>query len=458
MYRCNRNIVLGAIMSDANYMALADSIAAEISAGRLKPGSRLPPQRTFAYKRGIAVSTAGRVYMELLRRGLVVGEVGRGTFVAGASSSPAVRGIPHEGYIDLEFNFPTVPQQTGCIARAMYSLQKADVAGAVGPVTGKQIETAKKVFTDFLATRMWSPSTDGLIFTGSGRQSIAAALSALVPVGGRIAVEALSYPVVKNIAKRIGAQLVAISMDDAGLLPDELARAHGKTSLSAIYLQPVMHNPLGVTMTPKRRAEIVAVARRLGIMIVEDRVYGFLSDAPPLAALAPEQCIVVDSLSKRLAPGVSVGVLHVPPPLRDRIWMTVRDGTWIVPPLTLNIATRMLQDRTVGDVVKLKRQEARKRQAIIKKTLAGFETAADPGSFHVWLKLSEGWRSEAFVTAAARAGVAVTPSSAFAMSAGYAPPAVRLGLGLPSHEELRIATTRLAEILRRRPEEMNITE
>src|SRR5690242_11269702 len=103
MYRCNRNIDLGAIMPNADYMGLADAIAANISAGRLKPGDRLPTQRTFAFEKKIAVSTAGRVYAELLRRGLVVGEVGRGTFVAGAANTTTPRGVPHDGYIDLEF-------------------------------------------------------------------------------------------------------------------------------------------------------------------------------------------------------------------------------------------------------------------------------------------------------------------------------------------------------------------
>src|ERR1700735_4846482 len=70
-------------MSKSEYLKLADTIAGEIADGTLKPGDRLPPQRSFAYERKIAVSTASRVYTELLRRGLVVGEVGRGTFISG---------------------------------------------------------------------------------------------------------------------------------------------------------------------------------------------------------------------------------------------------------------------------------------------------------------------------------------------------------------------------------------
>jgi DNA-binding GntR family transcriptional regulator len=68
-------------MPRSEYTAHADALAREIASGKLMPGDRLPPQREYAYERGIAVSTASRVYGELLSRGLVVGEIGRGTFV-----------------------------------------------------------------------------------------------------------------------------------------------------------------------------------------------------------------------------------------------------------------------------------------------------------------------------------------------------------------------------------------
>src|SRR6478752_957606 len=99
-----------------SYTALVDDIAVEIAGGRLKAGARLPPQRQFAYERGIAASTAARVYAELLRRGLVVGEVGRGTFIAGEAAPLPLRQEPFDGRIDLEFNYPTLPDQAALIA------------------------------------------------------------------------------------------------------------------------------------------------------------------------------------------------------------------------------------------------------------------------------------------------------------------------------------------------------
>src|SRR5215203_4261217 len=121
----------------AGYMKLADGVAAEIGAGRLKAGDRLPPQRAFAYERGIAVSTASRVYSELLRRGLV-GEVGRGTFISGQSlRGAAAAKKPGNARVDLEFNYPTLATPTRAHREEPHSAGKAGVF-AVCAETGDQ--------------------------------------------------------------------------------------------------------------------------------------------------------------------------------------------------------------------------------------------------------------------------------------------------------------------------------
>src|ERR1700744_1676479 len=137
----------------SEYLALADTIAAEIADGTLKPGDRLPPQRNFAWDRKIAVSTASRVYAELLRRGLVVGEVGRGTFISGeamrgASAPNEVSGIR----IDLEFNYPLRPDQTALIAKSRDGLQTATaLEAALRPATSIGTPAVRSVAAAYLA-------------------------------------------------------------------------------------------------------------------------------------------------------------------------------------------------------------------------------------------------------------------------------------------------------------------
>jgi len=443
----------------ASYTVLVDELAAAIAGGHLKAGARLPPQRQFAYERGIAASTAARVYAELLRRGLVVGEVGRGTFIAGEAAPLPLRQEPFDGRIDLEFNYPTLPDQAALIAKSLSAWQRPEALGAaLGPVTQRRLVEAGRVSANFFASERWRPRPEGFLFAGSGRQSLAAAVSGLVPVGGRLAVEAMTYPMIKGIAARLGVSLVPIAMDGEGIRPDALAKAHRAGALGAVYLQPVMQNPLGHTMSAARREEIIRLVRKLDLMIIEDLVYGFLADVPPLAAEAADRTIIVDSLAKRLAPGIAVGFLHAPAALRERLAVTVRTGAWPVTPLALAAGMTLLADGSAAEITRRKRTDALARQAIVAECLAGHRIEADPRSYHVWLHLPDGWRADALTTAAARAGIAITPASAFAVAPGHSPNAVRLALGPPSHDELRAALMQLNALLATRPEETDVTE
>lgn len=446
-------------MSKFEYLKLADTVAIEIASGALKPGDRLPPQRSFAYQRKIAVSTASRVYTELLRRGLVVGEVGRGTFVSGETR----RGYtsltePRGQRIDLEVNYPLLSTQSAMIARSLEGLDRPealDVALRQHSITGTQ--AARTVSAAFLSRGDWKPAADQFVFTGSGRQCIAAALAAMVPSGGRCGVEALTYPFIKDIAARLGVTLVPLAMDEEGVRPDAIQKAHREAHLSALYIQPTIQNPLGMTMPPTRRADIVRVVEKLGLPIIEDTVYGFLGDEAPLAALLPDQCIVLDSLSKKVAPGLAIGFIVSPPRLRERIMASVRSGGWTASGFAMTASTRMMDDGTVSELVRLKRIDAARRQQMAAKYLAGFEIQANIQSYHLWLTLPAHWRSQTFVAAAARRDIALTPSTTFAVAPGHAPNAVRLALGAPSSEQLETALRTLSGLLAAR-EDFDTTE
>ena len=447
-------------MSTYEYLKLADEIAAEIGDGRLRPGDRLPPQRTFAYQRGIAASTASRVYAELLRRGLVVGEVGRGTFISGQSRrGDAATTDPGDPRVDLEFNFPILPGQSELMAKSLAGLSDPDgLMTALKPATSAGNLAARQLSARFLARGGWSPSPDGLAFTGSGRQAIAATIATLVPTGARCGVEALTYPFVKAIAARLGVTLVPLAMDDHGIRPDAIEKAHREARLSAVYVQPTLHNPLGVTMPPARREELARLAERLDLIMIEDAIYGFLADEAPLAGLAPNHCVVLDSLSKRVAPGLTLGFISAPLSLRESLMASIRSGGWTASGFAFTAAQRLISDGVANELVNRKREDARQRQSVAADSLAGLSVQSDSRSYHLWLTLPERWRSQAFVTTAARRGIAITPSSAFAVSSGYAPNAVRLALAAPPIERLREALQTLARMLNASEQDFDFVE
>ncbi len=447
-------------MPTSEYLKLADAIAAEIADGTLKPGDRLPPQRSFAYERKIAVSTASRVYAELLRRGLVVGEVGRGTFIAGdARRGVAAPGEPRGVRIDLEFNYPLLPDQTTLIAKSLEGLeQPAALDAALRPATSVGTPAVRSVAAAYLSQGAWSPSPDQLVFTANGRQSIAAALAAVVPTGGRCGVEALTYPFIKGIAARLGISLVPLAMDEGGVRPDSVQKAHREAHLSALYVQPAIQNPLGMTMPPTRRADLLRVVEALNLPVIEDHVYGFLDDEPPLAALAPESCIVIDSLSKKVAPGLALGFLVPPPRLRESVMASVRSGGWTASGFAFAAAQRLLSDGIVAELSRRKRLDARARQKLAADRLSPFEIQTSGKSYHLWLTLPAHWRSQTFVAAAARRDIALTPSTTFAITAGHAPNAVRLALAAPTMDQLDVGLRTLAAMLNAREDDFDSTE
>ena len=190
-------------MSKSEYLRSADTIATEIAGGTLRPGDRLPPQRDFAFDRKIAVSTASRVYAELLRRGLVVGEVGRGTFISGGETKRGgtLPGEPLGARIDLEFSYPTLPNQTVMIARSLEGLEKpAALEAALRQATSFGTPAIRRVAAKYMSqgggrpipTRSYSPATDG--------KALPRRSQTVVPTGGRCGVEALTYPFIKGIA------------------------------------------------------------------------------------------------------------------------------------------------------------------------------------------------------------------------------------------------------------------
>lgn len=439
-----------------DYRSAADAVAEDIAAGRLRPGDRLPTQRAFARAHGIANSTATRVYRELARRGLVVGEVGRGTFVRADPPPPGpALAEPAAHRVDLELNYPLADGQPELLAAGLAPLLRPDMLeSALRPVGAAGTPAAREAVAALLARPGWRPAPGRVLFAGNGRQAIAAAVAALVPPGGRLAVEELTYPVLKAAAARLGVTLVPLATDAGGLRPEALAAACRAARPHAVYLQPTLHNPLGTTMSPRRRAELAGLLDRLDLYAIEDTIWAFLCDGPPpLAAFAPDRTILVDSLSKRLAPGLTTGFAVTPPGLAERYQAALRSGGWTVTRFALEASTRWIGDGTVERIVRAKRRDAAARQRSAATRLAGFTLRTDPAAYSCWWELPAPWRAETFVAAAARRGIAITPAAAFVVGTGRAPGAVRIGLASPPPDVLGAALDTLAALARRTPED-----
>ncbi|MCJ2092096.1 PLP-dependent aminotransferase family protein [Methylobacterium sp. J-072] len=434
-------------MRATDYRHVADAVATEIAAGTLRPGDRLPPQRDFAYARGIAVSTASRVYAELGRRGLVTGEVGRGTFVRSEPGRAVnLQPEPPPAALDLQRTHSRLPEQEVVLAETLAALARGGAEIGFSQYGPDGTPRARAVAAGFLAQDGYAPKPADILFTGNGRQALAAALAALAAPGERIGCEPLTYPVVRGIASRLGITLVPLAMDSEGVRPDAILQAHRATPLSGLYLQPTLQNPLGVTMGPARRADLARVLERTGLTAIEDAVYGFLADTQPIASLAPDRTILIDSLSKRVMPALTIGMIAGPPHLTDRLAASVRQGAWTALGLSLAAGLHWMSGGSAATLAEAKRRDAASRQALAREILAGLTVVGDPRAYHLWLELPETWRAEAFAAASLRRGIALLPAPAFAVNPGHAPNAVRLALATPSREDLSEALRSLRRL------------
>jgi len=431
-----------------DFRKIADDLARDIGDGIIKPGDRLLPQRDFAHQHGIAASTAGRVYGELRRRGLITGEVGRGSFVRSSQRLAGGALIDlAENSINLELVFPPLGEHAAAIGAMIGDMMlSSDWTDALGPVGAIPSEIMQRSVADFLSDGGWQPAPGSICLAGNGKQAIAASMSAVAERGSRVGVEALTYPVIRGIASGLGIELVPLAMDGQGLSLEALEASLARDRLTALYLQPSLHNPTGATMPPSRRAALGRLLERHDLPVIEDGIYRFLVDEAPLASFAPDHVIFIDSLSKRVAPGLSLGIIAAPPRFAPQVTDAIRHGVWMPTGLQAGIARRLLESDLPRKIVAERRHDAARRQAIARKALSRLAVKGDPRAYHLWLDLPRHWRGEAFAAHLLRRGIGVTAGGQFAAQPGHAPNGVRMALASPPLDDLERALAIVARI------------
>lgn len=440
-------------MAQARYKQVVDKLAAEIRAGRLRPGTRLPTHRQLADDEGLALVTASRVYAELAAMGLVSGETGRGTFVK-ETALPRGQGVDQHAVaadmLDLSFNYPALPGQAELLRTALRQLASAGDLEALlryQPHGGRPHERAS--VARHLARRGLNKLPGEQVMLVDGAQhGLATTVMALLQPGDVVAVDALTYPGFKLLAEAHRLELVVVPAGTEGPDSDALAALCKRRRVKALYAMPTMHNPLGWVMSASRRRALVAVVRQYGLLVIEDAAYAFLVEKapPPLAALAPESTVYVSGFSKSVATGLRVGCVAAPPQWVGRIERAIRATTWNTPGVMTAITCGWLDDGTVDRLEAGKRQDARARQQLAAEVLGSLRRVSHPASYFVWLPLAEEVRADQVAAALMRERISVSTAEPFATSA-QVPHAIRLALGSVGFDTLREALEKVAEVI-----------
>lgn len=305
---------------------------------------------------------------------------------------------------------------------------------------------------------------DDVVVTTGSQQALDLVTRMFIDPGDVIVAEAPSYVGALGVFAAYQADIEHVLMDEEGLIPElldekltELAKA-GRT-VKFIYVIPNFHNPGGVSLSLERRPQIVEIANRHGILIIEDNPYGLLGfDSEPMPSLHsfnPEGVIYLGSFSKTFAPGYRVGWAVAPHAVREKL-VIASESAILCPSMMsqLSIST-YLQKFDWKSQIKEYREQYRMRRDATVEALAEYLPQCSwthpAGGFYTWVKLPDGLNSQAMLPRAVTNLVAYVPGTAF-YADGDGHQHLRLSYCFPTPERIQEGVRRLANVVRHEAE------
>ncbi len=311
--------------------------------------------------------------------------------------------------------------------------------------------------------REWIAARHGVeparvVLTNGSLQGFVFLAEALVRPGTRVLVEAPTYDRPLKILARLGAEIVALPMDDEGLLPDALEWAIGEREPPAfLYTIPTFQNPSGRTLSEERRRRLVELAHERNLLVLEDDPYGLVryeGEAPPsLFELAGgEQVAYSSSFSKTIAPGVRVGYFVLPAELAAQV-EALAVSTYISPPFLTQATVHEFLRRgnfepNLERVNGLLRARRDAMLEALERHLPADATFTRPeGGYFVWVDFPSGPPVAEVLAAAEAAGVTFVKGTDFFPRGAGGERSARLAFSFVSSEEIGAGVERLASLL-----------
>jgi DNA-binding transcriptional MocR family regulator len=440
------------------YLGIADALARDIQAGLLPPGVKLPPQRDLAWRLKVTLGTVTRAYKEAEIRGLLAGEVGRGSYVRGLAAPqplPARHQFISE-VADLNHAIPPPVYSHDEFDSALaYVMRDPQRLGLLDYVPAESHPAYRAMGVKWLARSGVHISEDDVIVTPGAYLGIVACLSALTQPGDGLMAEALNYAAMKSIIQRHGLAPKPIEMTAEGMDIVSLERIAREGQAKILYLVPTLQNPTTVTMPRERRDAIVAIARRYDLTIIEDDLFRLLDDRlqpGTFYELAPERTYYITSLSKTLAPGLRIGFVAAPRGRAQLLKTQQKSAGARVTGLTAEVARYWIETDIADNLLSRVIAELSDRRRIFQEVFEGSAFMCEPGAPYAWLTLPSAWSGMRFAAAAFARNIKVTPGAAFALSAKANDRAIRLSLGQPpSADSLRATLETIRALMNEQP-------
>lgn len=449
------------------YQRLAAAISQAIEVGDLMPGDRLPTVRDLAWHLGITPGTVARAYTQLTDGGRLMAEVGRGTFVA--EKRTPVRDDVWSRQTDLlgdrsivSLFSPHLPDvgQVAALRAAFAQVGQAQPERLLDYPTRNAYRPVREAVVHWLGdVPMGALREEDVVLTHGGQNAVAVVMQAIL-TGPRpvILVEELSYAGFRRAAETLRADVVAVPMDDKGLIPDALEAIARRTGAQVLCTSPEVHNPTGLWTPPERRQEIADVATRLDFQIIEDDCYRMgAAHAPCYRRFAPDRSWYVTSISKTLTPALRVGFAVAPQGRGADLRRMAEYGFFGLAQPLAEVTEILLSDPRTETLIAAVRQEIERYVRAAVNCLGAHDITWNREGPFLWLTLPAGWRAAAFCRAAEAQGVQIRSADEFALRDGRAPHAVRIAVNARvTLDVFEDAMQRLRHLLDNPPEQISV--
>jgi 2-aminoadipate transaminase len=430
------------------YRRLVDVIESGIGRGAVPGGYRLPPERDLAKALSVSRATVVSAYRELEARGLVRGYVGRGTFVSARPDSGSapfawrgkiaaaalqssdttvrdlVRAAADPGLISLAAGEPALDAfPVAAFQKAVNGVldKNAGAAWRHGPTEGVPR------FRAALADRFGGEAENILVISGA-QQGLDLLTRCLVDPGDAVIVDRPGYLGAIQSFRNAGARLIGWDIVRADL--DELEELLLRYRPKLIYTNPTHQNPTGVTLPIRIRRELLDLAARYRVPIVEDDTYRELGlESPPPPSLfkldeARSVVIRINSFSKMLAPGLRLGWISAVNPIVEQLALIKQQ----IDPHTQNLAQLVVCELVESGVfdrhlTTLRAEHRRRRDAMVHAIRQHVPAGAmrfnvPEGGMYLWCRLAPRVRARTVQDHAARESVVVVTGEPFYVDQG----------------------------------------
>lgn len=435
------------------YLSLADQFARAIADGMLAPGTKLKPHRELAFDLGLSVQTVSRAYNDLIRRGLVAGRVGSGSFVLSQAADSNAPYLTHKSteIIDLSILKPVCANLH--IEKMREGLHwvadNLTAASALSFRPSSVLPRHRHIAANWLRRSGIEVAPESIVITDGATSAISTAVMSAVPCGATLAAPSLTHHLLIPLCKYLGLHLEGLAFDDKGVLPDALDHAARKGLVRALYTQPTVINPRANITSASRRHELIEVARRHDLYIIENDILGDLVIDPPpaYATLAPERVFHIRGFTKSSVPGLRLAYLA--PPSRGAAIAANRHlvVNWMATPVMVDLLSHWVEDGSLDQLIAWQRTALQRRYDIVSQIFAGLDYRAHPQGLHVWLQLPEGLEEDPFVSQMRAQGVAVASGRAFRVNDFARRNAVRIALGAADDDDFRKGLEKIRDTL-----------